>query len=463
MFGLTADLTLLLLLCLLCAAVFEFINGFHDTANAVATVIYTNSLKPNIAVVYSGLLNFIGVLAGGTAVAMGIIKLLPPGVLTDQDLMHNIAMILSLLLSAIIWNLGTWYLGIPASSSHTLIGSILGVGIAYSFIEGTSMAEGVNWHKAGHVGLSLLLSPLIGFIGTLGLVKLAKIFIKNQKIFSEPDKTAAPPWYIRWILIGTCGAVSYVHGSNDGQKGIGLVMLILVAIVPAKFALDHSTSVNEIRTEVTTAISNFENLSVDLSNDKNYTKAIISLGILDSHLSNVESFNHLSSEEIQTLRVAMYDASSAMKKLDEDENLKGVFGDYNLSKASKNIAAPIEYAPLWVAIMIALCLGIGTMIGWKRIVKTIGEKIGKEHLSYAQGAGAEMVAAATIGVATATGLPVSTTQVLSSGIAGSMVASNGLANLQKGTMRNIALAWLLTLPVTMTLAGVLFTILRFTL
>lgn len=463
MFGLTADLTLLLLLCLLCAAVFEFINGFHDTANAVATVIYTNSLKPNIAVVYSGILNFVGVLAGGTAVAMGIIKLLPPGVLTDQDLMHNIAMILSLLLSAIIWNLGTWYLGIPASSSHTLIGSILGVGIAYSLIEGTSMAEGVNWGKASQVGLSLLLSPLIGFLGTLGLVKLAKTFIKDKKLFSEPDKTAAPPWYIRWILIGTCGAVSYVHGSNDGQKGIGLVMLILVAIVPAKFALDHSSSVAEIRTEVAAAITNLESVTVDLSNDKNYNKALNNLQLLNTHLASIESFNDLSSEETQTLRVAIYEASSAMKKLNEDESLAGVFGDYNLSKASKQIAAPIEYAPLWVAVMIALCLGIGTMIGWKRIVKTIGEKIGKEHLSYAQGAGAEMVAAATIGVATATGLPVSTTQVLSSGIAGSMVASNGLANLQKGTMRNIALAWLLTLPVTMILAGGLFTILRFTL
>lgn len=463
MFGLEADLTLLLLLCLLCAAVFEFINGFHDTANAVATVIYTNSLKPNIAVVYSGILNFVGVLAGGTAVAMGIIKLLPPGVLTDQDLMHNIAMILSLLLSAIIWNLGTWYLGIPASSSHTLIGSILGVGIAYTFIEGTSMAEGVNWGKASQVGLSLLLSPLLGFLGTLLLVKLAKIFIKDKKLFSEPDKTASPPWYIRWILIGTCGAVSYVHGSNDGQKGIGLVMLILVAIVPAKFAIDHKTNIPEIRTEVAAAYAAMENPTMDLSSNENYKKAMTNLDELHVTLENVNSFDNLSSEQTQSLRVGIYNASTAMKKMSEDESIHGAFGEFNLSKASKKIAAPIEYAPIWVAIMIALCLGIGTMIGWKRIVKTIGEKIGKEHLSYAQGAGAELVAAATIGAATATGLPVSTTQVLSSGIAGSMVASNGLGNLQKGTIRNIALAWLLTLPVTMLLAGGLFAILRFTL
>lgn len=463
MFGLDADLTLLLLLCLLCACVFEFINGFHDTANAVATVIYTNSLKPVVAVIYSGLLNFSGVLIGGTAVAMGIIKLLPAGVLTDQDLMHNVAMILSLLLAAIVWNLGTWYLGIPASSSHTLIGSILGVGISYSLIENIDLAQGVNWGKATQVGLSLLISPLVGFAGTLLLIRLARKTIKNPKLFSEPDKTATPPWYIRWTLIGTCGAVSVAHGSNDGQKGIGLVMMILVAIVPARFALNHSSNVPELRREVSTLSQQLAQAPVNVQGDRNFIKAQTNLLQLDSMLQNKESFSGLESALVQEIRKSIYDASSGLKKMSEDPAVAAAFPGVNLSKAAKNVSMPIEYAPFWVAIMIALCLGIGTMIGWKRIVKTIGEKIGKEHLSYAQGAGAELVAATTIQLATLTGLPVSTTQVLSSGIAGSMVASNGIKNLQKGTVRNIAIAWLLTLPVTMLLAGGIFALLRFVL
>jgi len=463
MFGLDADLTLLLLLCLLCACVFEFINGFHDTANAVATVIYTNSLKPVVAVIYSGLLNFSGVLIGGTAVAMGIIKLLPAGVLTDQDLMHNVAMILSLLLAAIVWNLGTWYLGIPASSSHTLIGSILGVGISYSLIENIDLGQGVNWGKATQVGLSLLVSPLVGFAGTLLLIRLARKTIKNPKLFSEPDKTATPPWYIRWTLIGTCGAVSVAHGSNDGQKGIGLVMMILVAIVPAKFALNHSSNVPELRREVSTLSQQLAQAPQSVQGDKNLIKAQTNLLMLDSMLQNQESFSGLESALVQDIRKSIYDASSGLKKMSEDPALTAAFPALDLAKAAKKVSMPIEYAPFWVAVMIALCLGIGTMIGWKRIVKTIGEKIGKEHLSYAQGAGAELVAATTIQLATLTGLPVSTTQVLSSGIAGSMVASNGMKNLQKGTIRNIAIAWLLTLPVTMLLAGGIFALLRFVL
>lgn len=463
MFGLDADLTLLLLLCLLCACVFEFINGFHDTANAVATVIYTNSLKPVVAVIYSGLLNFSGVLIGGTAVAMGIIKLLPAGVLTDQDLMHNIAMILSLLLAAIVWNLGTWYLGIPASSSHTLIGSILGVGIAYSFIENIDLAQGVNWTKATQVGLSLLISPFVGFAGTLLLLKLMRRFIRNQKLFSEPDKTASPPWYIRWILIGTCGAVSVAHGSNDGQKGIGLVMMILVAIVPTKFALDHSTDMEVLRNEVRSVSATLAQAPATLTSDNNYIKAGTNLHFLDSAMQDINSFSGLDAALVQNIRKSMYDASSALKKMSEDPVFIQAMPDAHLSQAAKKISMPIEYAPFWVAVMIALCLGTGTMIGWKRIVKTIGEKIGKEHLSYAQGAGAELIAATTIQLATSTGLPVSTTQVLSSGIAGSMVATNGMKNLQKGTVRNIAIAWLLTLPVTMLLAGGFFALLRFVL
>src|SRR5687768_10226582 len=239
MFGLDTTLTVLLILCILLACFFEFINGFHDTANAVATVIYTNSMKPTVAVVYSGILNFTGVMLGGIAVAMGILNLLPMDVLVDADPYHGVAMILALLLSAILWNLGTWYFGIPASSSHTLIGSILGVGIGYSLLP-NSAGGAVNWGKAQDVGMSLLVSPLFGFSLAIIIMFLLRRFVKSKKLFTEPPKKKAPPTWIRSILILTCTLVSFFHGSNDGQKGVGLVMLILIGLVPTRFALDST-------------------------------------------------------------------------------------------------------------------------------------------------------------------------------------------------------------------------------
>ena len=143
---------------------FEFVNGFHDTANAVATVIYTNSLRSTHAVVWSGIWNFLGVLSSGGAVAFGILALLPVELILNVGSAAGFAMVFSLLLSAIIWNLGTWYLGLPASSSHTLIGSILGVGMANAMLRGGgSFGDGVNWGKAREVGLSLWVSPRFGF------------------------------------------------------------------------------------------------------------------------------------------------------------------------------------------------------------------------------------------------------------------------------------------------------------
>lgn len=239
MFGLDAGLTILLILSLLAACAFEFINGFHDTANAVATVIYTHSLKPRIAVIWSGLWNFIGVYFGGIAVAMGIVNLLPVEALVDANMTHGISMIMSLIFTAIIWNLGTWYFGIPVSSSHTLIGSIFGVGLAYMFLPG-STGVALNWYKVEEVGLSLLISPLLGFFVAMLLMYVLRLVIKNKQIFKKPQDAKAPPLWIRSIMVLTCTAVSFSHGSNDGQKGVGLVMMILIGIVPGYFALDIS-------------------------------------------------------------------------------------------------------------------------------------------------------------------------------------------------------------------------------
>ncbi len=462
MFGLDPTLTTLLIICLFSACAFEFINGFHDTANAVATVIYTNSLKPWVAVIWSAIWNSVGVFAGGITVAMGISYLIPSEMLADQNIYHSVALIMSLLLTAIIWNLGTWYFGIPCSSSHTLVGSILGVGLAYSLIAEKS-GNYVNWSKAGDIGLSLLISPLIGFSLSIFLMYVLRVFVRNKAIFRAPKTNDPPPFWIRMILLLTCTGVSYSHGSNDGQKGVGLVMLILIAIVPSYFAINLDVDLSKIKYEmhnVTSIIDktmssklikedSLEVAKIQLIANKVNSK--ITYKPLDS-LSNAEKFEIKSevtklAKEIEIVRASKTIPISIQDKI-------------NLKESIKSVKTITEYSPVWVILMISLSLGLGTMIGWKRIVTTIGEKIGKQHLNYAQGASSELVAAGTIGLATAFGLPVSTTQVLSSGIAGSMVASKGIKNLQAGTIRNIAIAWALTLPVTIILAGALFLLFR---
>src|SRR3954471_20773515 len=171
---------LLLFVALMIALGFEFVNGFHDTANAVATVIYTHSLKPEIAVVWSGFFNFLGVLFSTGAVAFGIVSLLPVELILQVGSSSGYAMVFSLLLAAIAWNLATWFFGIPSSSSHTLIGSIIGVGVANAMMHGRSGTAGVDWTKATDIGKALLLSPLIGFGVAALLFLAAKLLIRNK-------------------------------------------------------------------------------------------------------------------------------------------------------------------------------------------------------------------------------------------------------------------------------------------
>ncbi|MBX2917253.1 MAG: inorganic phosphate transporter [Cyclobacteriaceae bacterium] len=469
MFDLELSYSILLVICLLAACGFEFVNGFHDTANAVATVIYTNSLKPWVAVVWSGICNAIGVFLGGITVAMGIVNLLPVESLVDQNIAHSLAMVMALLLSAIFWNLLTWYFGIPCSSSHTLIGSILGVGLAYSLLPDANEAA-VNWGKAQEIGASLLISPLFGFSLTIILMFLLRNLTKNTDagdgLFKEPKKNQPPPWWIRIILILTCTAVSGFHGSNDGQKGVGLVMLILIGIVPAYFALNPSFKPSELgeplkKIEITLSRLNAEPLAQSdkarLDSAQQMTVRLLNNVSGLATITNIESNNRFLVRKDIMLLNSSIKSLTANKELSMSEIDKKILSD-NIKKVLKIT----DYSPRWVIVMIALSLGLGTMIGWKRIVKTIGEKIGKEHLTYAQGASAELVASTTIGLSTAFGLPVSTTHVLSSGIAGSMVASKGVKNLQPDTVRNILIAWLLTLPVVMVMAGTLFLIFRAT-
>jgi inorganic phosphate transporter, PiT family len=463
MFGLEADLFILLILCLTAACGFEFVNGFHDTANAVATVIYTNSLKPNIAVVWSGICNFVGVLSGGIAVAMGIVNLLPVEMLIDQDTYHSIAMVLALLLSAIIWNLGTWYYGLPSSSSHTLIGSILGVGIAFSFMP-ESTGTPVNWGKAREIGLSLLVSPFFGFTLTIFLMFLLKRFTKNDTLFKEPKKNQPPPTWIRSVLIMTCTGVSFFHGSNDGQKGVGLVMLILIGIIPSYFALDASLNPSSIHSNlagIEQTIGRLDTAQLPPPDKELVSNIRREISELKNTLAKDSTSGKIARESRLSIRRDILLISSQTNKLTGSEAVNLSEADTaGLKKEISGLKKFTDYAPNWVLLMISFSLGLGTMVGWKRIVKTVGEKIGKQHLTYAQGASAELVAASTIGLASGLGLPVSTTHVLSSGIAGSMVANKGIKNLQPQTVKSIALAWILTLPVSITLSGLLYVFFR---
>jgi PiT family inorganic phosphate transporter len=466
---------ILLGVALLIALGFEFVNGFHDTANAVATVIYTHSLPPNFAVVWSGFFNFLGVLLSSGAVAFGIIALLPVELILQVGSSAGFAMIFALLIAAILWNLGTWWLGLPASSSHTLIGSIIGVGVANALMHGRDGTSGVDWAQATKVGYALLLSPLVGF-GCAALLLLAlRAFVKNRALYKEPKGNIAPPWWIRSLLILTCTGVSFAHGSNDGQKGMGLIMLILVGTLPMAYALNRTMPADQALqfaavAEVTQqalvkraplpAPADPRPILSDYVRSKEVTPQLIpALAALTGNIGNeVKGYGSLSKVPAQAMgnvRNDMYLTSETIRLM--DKNKVGNFDADTTGKLQlfkQQIDNATRFIPLWVKIAVAIALGLGTMVGWKRIVVTVGEKIGKSHLTYAQGASAETVAMLTIGAADMFGLPVSTTHVLSSGVAGTMVANGG--GLQMKTIRNLLMAWVLTLPAAIVLSGSLY-------
>jgi PiT family inorganic phosphate transporter len=471
---------LLLAIALLVALGFEFVNGFHDTANAVATVIYTHSLEPHIAVVWSGFWNFLGVLASSGLVAFAIVSLLPVELILQVGSKAGFAMVFALLVAAIIWNLGTWYFGLPASSSHTLIGSVIGVGIANQLMNGRSGTSGVDWGQAANIGKALLLSPVVGFGCAALLLLLAKALIKDPKLYTAPEGEAPPPFYIRCLLILTCTGVSFFHGSNDGQKGMGLIMLILIGTVPTAYALNHAITYQDsqdfiaISQQAADTITKYVSPDAVVSDahddvtayirDKNFTpNTMLALRTLVSDIGNETSLykemKNIPNDRVRNFRNDMYLISEALRLMQKSHTPQISASDAAvLANYKKHIDHSTRFIPLWVKVAVAMALGLGTMVGWKRIVVTVGEKIGKSHLTYAQGAVAEITAMATIGAADGFGLPVSTTHVLSSGIAGTMAANH--SGIQWSTVRNLALAWVLTLPVAMMLSGSLFWIFR---
>lgn len=430
---------------------FEFVNGFHDTANAVATVIYTKSLKPLTAIIWSGIWNFLGVWLGGIAVAMSIINLLPVNEMMVLGQGENFAIIFAVLITAIGWNLGTWYLGIPCSSSHTLIGSILGAGMGFYWVHG---GQGVNWGKAQDIGLSLLLSPAFGFTVVVVLLFVLKYFIKSPEIFKDPSQNnnrPPPPW-IRLILLTTCTLVSFFHGNNDGQKGVGILMIVLLAMLPGYYALNPELKTERLNDAITSMKAATTHYAHGTTDDP-YHESLGSLNDIERDLQNFDAATKEQRLEMRRHIQGIAKTSKAM--LDDPAFLPEPANRKKFKDGLSQLRESIEFAPVEAVLLISLSLGFGTMIGWRRIVITIGEKIGKSHLTYAQGAAAELVAATTIGLSSGLGLPVSTTHVLSSGVAGSMVAMGGINNLQRATIKTIAMAWLLTLPVTF-LGGMFF-------
>lgn len=447
--GLSTGHVFLLILALGVVFAFEFVNGFHDTANAVATVIYTNSMRPWTAVIWSGLCNFLGVYLGGIAVAFSIVHLLPVDLLVNINTHAGLAMVFALLASSILWNFGTWYIALPASSSHALIGSILGVGLAHGLMTGRDFGEGVNWGKAEEVGATLLISPVIGFGLAALLLLFARWMIPNPALYTAPEPDVPPPGWIRAILVFTCTGVSFAHGSNDGQKGVGMVMLILIGLMPAHYALNRSYDAERVHAVQSAAGELARLLEETDGADSNAARQAFAVREL---LAGQASFQELPASSRWEVRTAILNTSTAIKAGESQRAARlDPQSAQRVEALRRRLIDATEYAPGWVLLAVAMSLGIGTTVGWKRIVVTIGEKIGKSHLTYGQGACAELVAMGTIGVADVIGFPVSTTHVLSSAVAGTMAANR--SGVQLDSLKKIALAWVLTLPATMLLAG----------
>ncbi len=472
---------MLLGLALFIALGFELVNGFHDTANAVATVIYTNSLDPYAAVVLSGVCNLAGVLVSTGTVAFAVLALLPVDLILQVSSGAGFAMVFALLIAAILWNLGTWWLGLPASSSHTLVGSIIGVGVANQLLNPRSGTSGVEWSQAVKVLEALLFSPIIGFVLAGILLLLSKRFIHYPTLFMAPKGNTPPPFPVRALMVLNCTGVSFFHGSNDGQKGMGLIMLILIGTVPTAYALNHAVSPAEVQEFI--AASEQASHILDryivpgtqapadpraavteyIRNNKLEPGTIPALqrliDNLDREVGQYREYKALPAQDQSNVRNDMYVASEALRLMNKAHNPAFAPSDQAaLIHYKSKIDKATKYIPDWVKVAVALALGLGTMVGWKRVTITVGEKIGKEHMTYAQGASAGIVAMGTIFAANSFGLPVSTTHILASGVAGTM-AANG-SGLRLKTIRNIAAGWVFTLPAAALLSGLLYWIFR---
>lgn len=458
---------------------YEAINGFHDTANAVSTLIYTRAMSANVAVIMSGIFNFLGVILGGLTVAYAIVHLLPNDLLLNISSKNALSMIFSILLAAILWNLSTWYFCLPASSSHTLIGAIIGTGLTNAMITGSSLINALNVPKMTSVFLSLIFSPIIGLIISGVLIFLLRYYLSNNTKFyrihmtplerEKIDKKKHPPFLIRIALILSSIGVSYAHGANDGQKGIGLIMLVLIGLAPSLFSVNLNANKNEIICTRNT-INNLEKYY--LKHNIQHLDKIDNINIIDKSVINHDvskNLKNIKSTKLLLKNISDYHVLNIKKRFQLRHFLLCISDEidyvinssntdskdkYFLEKSKKELLQTIEYAPIWIILTVAFSLSMGTMIGWKRIVVTIGEKIGKKRMTYAQAMSAQITASFSIGVASYTGIPVSTTHILSSSVAGAMLTDGD--GIQMKTIKNIVIAWILTLPISILLSGFLY-------
>jgi PiT family inorganic phosphate transporter len=485
----------LLIFALLMVVIFEATNGFHDAANAVATVIYTKSLRPTQAVVWSGVMNFVGVLVGGIAVAYALVELLPAEVLSPPDGGPAVAMLIALFVAALTWNIGTWWLGLPNSSSHCLIGALIGVALGNAIVHSRSMTDGVHWHQLWTVLYALALSPILGFALAGGLYLITRKTVHDKALY-QPATDHPPVWWMRGILILTCTGVSFAHGTNDGQKSIGLIMLTIIGLFPATFALNpeagqsladlpkimqqaeplvrkygddqKESALAAVRSLEKGAIATQARAAGAAGNANGTPDASGPAPAAESGVVRLASLGVNDTGRPPGLELGLTSPAAKARSMVRDDvyqlisQLKHVQEARAVSKEerkqagdlAKQLGRSVEYAPVWVRLLSAVCLGIGTMIGYKRIVTTLGERLGNVHMTPAQGAAAEVVSAVLIGTAGFTGLPVSTTHIVTSGISGTMVTAR--AGLQYSMLSRILIAWCLTLPVTIVVAGGLY-------
>jgi PiT family inorganic phosphate transporter/low-affinity inorganic phosphate transporter len=474
----------LLLLSLGIALFYEMINGFHDTANAVAMIIYTNSMEPKYSVIMSGIMNFLGVILGGIGVAYAIVHLLPLDIMVSSNQNATLAMIYSLLISAVVWNFGTWYFGLPVSSSHSLIGSLIGVSTVFGIMHGFEFSQSVNWKALYGVLTALAISPIVGFGFAYLLMKITRRFVHNPKFYKSPDlevKRKRPNFWMRMGLIATGAGVSFAHGANDGQKGIGIVMIILIGILPAYYALDMNSQHYKIQQTRDSAanLARFyaeNNASLtQLVNDKQLISALKTTttiaecnvnnvynttALVATKLTDVSSYTQLSLADRWSIHTAILCSDNFFGQVEKKYLLTDKDKSDYIATQRKTLISATEYVPIWVIIAVALALSIGTMIGYKRIVHTIGEKIGSQPINYMQGTVAQAMAMFTILAANFFHAPVSTTHIVSSAVAGSMVAEPE-GSVQKSTVQTILLSWLFTLPITALLSAGIYYCLSF--
>lgn len=473
----------LLLLSLSIALFYEMINGFHDTANAVAMIIYTNSMKAGYSVIMAGIMNFIGVVLGGIGVAYVIVHLLPLDIMVSSNQNATLVMVFSLLISAVVWNLGTWYFGLPVSSSHSLIGSIVGVSIAFGMMNGFTFSQSVNWKVVYGILTALAVSPLLGFGFAFLIMKLSRKFAKNPKFFKTPtgDKKKKPNFWMRTGIIATGAGVSFAHGSNDGQKGIGLIMIILIGILPTYYALNmeaHQYKIMQTRDSAANLAKFYADNNDTLTKLLDEKRVISALKIenkiaecnvnqvynttleISKKLDGLKSYSELSKEDRWKIHTAVLcsdnffgQVEGAYKLIDKDKS------DY-IADQRKQMITSTEYVPFWVIFAVALMLGIGTMIGYKRVVHTIGEKIGSKPINHMQGTVSQAMAMITILLANFAHAPVSTTHIVSSAVAGTMVAEPD-GGVQKKTINTILIAWIFTLPVTAIMGAAIYVALSY--